>query len=62
MFRCLRRFQDDDSGAAAVEYALIIAFVSVTGVTALSAFGANLAELLQLVADRLRDVALVVPG
>ena len=61
MLRCLRRFQDDHSGATAVEYALIIAFVSVTGVTALSAFGANLAELLQLVADRLRDVALVVP-
>ena len=60
MLRCLRRIQDDHSGTMAVEYALVIAFVFVTAFTALSAYGTNPAELLQLVADRLRDVALVV--
>lgn len=52
----MRRFLDDRSGATAVEYALIIAFVSVASVTALSPFGTSLAELLQLIADRLNHV------
>jgi pilus assembly protein Flp/PilA len=46
-------FGDDERGAAAIEYGLIAALVSVAGVIALGLAGESLRDLLTLVANAL---------
>ena len=46
----LMRFAVDEDGATAIEYGLIACLVSVAGLSALSAVGANLRDLFNLVA------------
>ena len=42
MFKLIRRFRKNESGATAIEYGLIAALVSVAIITAVSTLGTNL--------------------
>ncbi len=42
MFTLLRKFRRDQSGATAIEYALIVALISVVAITAYTTIGTNL--------------------
>ena len=53
MFRVLRRFTADESGATAIEYGLIAALVSVAAIGALTAMGASLASMFNTVSSAL---------
>ena len=57
MFRTLRNFIADDSGATAIEYGLIAALVSVAAITALNALGGALIDVFNHVATTLDTVA-----
>ena len=49
------RFLSDDAGAAAVEYGLIAALVSIAAIVALQTLGGTLADLFTMVSDTLRS-------
>jgi Flp pilus assembly pilin Flp len=51
MLEILILFEEDESGAAAVEYGLIVALVSLAGIVALSAAGEAIDLLLNLVVE-----------
>lgn len=53
MWNALAWFGEDEAGAAAIEYGLIAALVSVAGVIALGATGNSLEQLLLVVANAL---------
>ncbi len=53
MWNALTWFGEDEGGAAAIEYGLIAALVSVAGVIALGMTGGSLEQLLLLVANAL---------
>lgn len=55
MQRAFIRYLDDDAGAAAVEYGLIAALVSIAAIVALQTLGGTLAELFAMVSDTLRS-------
>jgi len=53
----LERFIVDDVGATAVEYGLIAALVSVTGIAALTALGGSLNTIFSFIAGTLAGAA-----
>jgi pilus assembly protein Flp/PilA len=53
--RNLFRLRKDRSGATAIEYALIIALISVAIVGALHAVGTNLNDIFQLISNTMAD-------
>jgi len=55
MHTLIRTFLRDETGAAAVEYGLIIALVALTLVVALEAFGESLGNLFFEVSSQLND-------
>ncbi len=55
MHHAFDRFLSDDAGAAAVEYGLIAALVSIAAIVALQTLGGTLADLFAMVSDTLRS-------
>ena len=53
MSRFVTRFMNDESGATAIEYGLIAAFVSVVIITALTLLGGQLEALFTYIAGQL---------
>lgn len=53
MFKVIRGFANDQSGATAIEYGLIAALVSVAAIGALSAMGQSLSSLFSTVSSEL---------
>ena len=51
MFKLVRSFAKDESGATAIEYGLIAALVSVAAIGALTALGGSLNTLFQTVSS-----------
>lgn len=45
------RREDDDRGATAVEYGLMLALIAVTALVAITAVGENMAAMFEFVAD-----------
>ncbi len=62
MIRILKRLWDDESGATAIEYGLIVGIMSALLVTALGVFGDNLQNLFEAIADTLGDATDEVQG
>jgi pilus assembly protein Flp/PilA len=54
MKNLITRFQNDESGATAIEYGLIAGFVSIAIITALLLIGPELSRIFQKVADTLK--------
>ena len=50
MFKTIRKFWADETGATAIEYGLIAGLVSVAAIAALTAMGGSLQNILPLVA------------
>lgn len=55
MYRTLKQFLSDESGATAIEYGLIAALVSVAAIGALTAMGDSLDAMFLGVSDTLCD-------
>jgi pilus assembly protein Flp/PilA len=55
MYRTLKQFLSDESGATAIEYGLIAALVSVAAIGALSTMGDSLDTMFTSVSDQLCD-------
>jgi Flp pilus assembly pilin Flp len=53
MIKKTHRFFCDTSGAAAIEYALIIALISVAIIASLQQIGTRLSETLNIISNRL---------
>ena len=53
MIEFMQSLRDREEGQALVEYALILALVSVVSILALTALGTNVRDILQAVADAL---------
>lgn len=54
MISLLRKFRRDQSGATAIEYALIVALISVVAITAYSNIGTNLTAKMTTVGQKLQ--------
>jgi len=57
MFKVIRAFVKDDSGATAIEYGLIAALVSVAAIGALTAMGGSLSTMFNTVSSALSSAA-----
>ena len=57
MFKIIRSFITDESGATAIEYGLIAALVSVAAIAALTALGSALEDIFLRVSTELEDAA-----
>ncbi len=55
MFRTLKQFFSDESGATAIEYGLIAALVSVAAIGALTAMGGSLETMFTSVSTTLEE-------
>ena len=55
MFKSIKSFLRDESGATAIEYGLIAALVSVAAIGALGAMGNSLADMFGFVSNELSD-------
>jgi pilus assembly protein Flp/PilA len=53
MVAAMKRFWNDESGATAVEYGLMVALIAVAIILAVTALGGNLATMFQGVADEI---------
>ncbi len=53
MFKVIRAFANDESGATAIEYGLIAALVSVAAIGALTAMGQSLSTMFNTVSSAL---------
>ena len=53
MFKVIRAFANDESGATAIEYGLIAALVSVAAIGALTAMGSSLSAMFTTVSSAL---------
>lgn len=53
MFRVLKRFFSDQSGATAIEYGLIAALIAVAAVVVMGTVGTNLSSVFNTVANNL---------
>ncbi len=53
MFKSIRKFAKDESGATAIEYGLIAALVSVAAIAALRGMGESLSNLFSTVSGEL---------
>ena len=53
MFKMVRSFLKDESGATAIEYGLIAALVALVGVAAFTALGDSVTETFDEIADEL---------
>ena len=53
MFRMLKRFLSDRSGATAIEYGLIAALIAVAAVVVMGTVGTNLSSVFNTVANNL---------
>jgi len=53
MFKVIRAFANDESGATAIEYGLIAALVSVAAIGALTAMGSSLSTMFNTVSSAL---------
>lgn len=62
MFKTLRSFIADESGATAIEYGLIAALVSVAAIAALTALGSSLDTIFSTVSGEMNDAASGVGG
>jgi pilus assembly protein Flp/PilA len=51
----LKKLYHDESGATAVEYAIIAALVGVASIGAVKVFGGELGQMFQDAADQIRD-------
>lgn len=56
MFKQIKSFAKDDSGATMIEYGLIAALVSVAAVVALTALGGSLSGMFSSVSDKVKEV------
>lgn len=57
MFKSLRAFAKDESGATAIEYGLIAALISVAAIAALTSVGSSLTGMFNTVASELNTAA-----
>ncbi len=57
MFKVIRTFAKDESGATAIEYGLIAALVSVAAIGALTAMGNSLSTMFNTVSSALSSAA-----
>ena len=57
MVKCFKNFFDDESGASAIEYALIAALVSVAAVAALTSVGNSLNSIFGIPSNSLSNAA-----
>jgi pilus assembly protein Flp/PilA len=57
MFKVIRTFAKDESGATAIEYGLIAALVSVAAIGALTAMGNSLSTMFNTVSSALSGAA-----
>ncbi len=57
MFKLIRTFAKDESGATAIEYGLIAALVSVAAIGALTAMGNSLSTMFNTVSSSLSSAA-----
>jgi pilus assembly protein Flp/PilA len=57
MFRIVRKFVKNESGATAIEYGLIAALVSVAAIGALTQVGGSLKSIFGVVSTNLTDAA-----
>lgn len=57
MIRRLLSLREDERGATAIEYALIVALVAVAAIAALDAMGDSLVDIFNLVRDELANAA-----
>ncbi len=55
MFKVIRTFAKDESGATAIEYGLIAALVSVAAIGALTAMGGSLSTMFNSVSSALSN-------
>ena len=55
MYKLVKSFLDDDSGATAIEYGLIAGLVSVAAIGALSAMGTSLDSMFTAVSGQLNS-------
>ena len=53
MSRLIRRFAADQTGAAAIEYGLVVSLISVTIIGALVVLGVNLRDKAQYISDEI---------
>ncbi len=57
MVKCFQSFFDDESGASAIEYALIAALVSVAAVAALTSAGNSLNSIFGFLSNSISNAA-----
>ena len=57
MFKVIRTFAKDESGATAIEYGLIAALVSVAAIGALTAMGNSLSTMFNTVSSAMTSAA-----
>jgi pilus assembly protein Flp/PilA len=57
MVAAMKRFWNDESGATAVEYGLMVALIAVVIIVAVTALGVNLQGMFQGVADTIEAPA-----
>jgi pilus assembly protein Flp/PilA len=58
MLKFFSRLRRNEEGQAMVEYALILALVSVVSIIALTAIGVNVTAIFQAIADKLATVTI----
>ena len=56
MKNALKSFWEDESGATAIEYGLIVGIMAAVIITVLGAFGDNLSDLFSAITDQLDSV------
>jgi len=61
MFKTIRNFIQDETGATAIEYGLIAGLISVAAVVSMQALGTSLTTIFQFVADKLAAVVPAAP-
>ena len=57
LFKMIRKFKKNESGATAIEYGLIAALIAVAAITAFTAVGDNLSKTFNRVSTELSDAA-----
>ena len=62
MYKKFTNFLTDESGAAAIEYGLVAALVSVAAIVALTALGTSLKTIFNIVAVELQGAATSAGG
>ena len=62
MFNLVKKFYDEESGATMVEYAILVALISVVAIVVIAVLGRQIDEAFQAVSDELTAAGMTGGG